>query len=236
MKKYISIVVADIKNIKRDPTLLLMLWVPFMILFFVRFGVPYISNWWPEMANYHTLVILFFSLLIAIFPGFIVSFMILDEKDAQLLPAIKVTPVSVSGFLVIRISYIVLLSSLFSFLFLRFNGIVHFSLVKSITLAVLSALNTPVLILLISAFAKNKVEGMTYLKVANITFILPIAGLFIPTAGKYLFAIFPAFWIIIFENEYSFPSDVLFAVIGFIILIGENYLSFLFCRNKLHSL
>lgn len=43
----------------------------------------------------------------------------------------------------------------------------------------LSALQTPIIYLLNSTLAKNKVEGLTYLKAANITLIIPLVVLFI---------------------------------------------------------
>jgi hypothetical protein len=39
--------------------------------------------------------------------------------------------------------------------------------------------------LLIGALAKNKVEGMTYLKAANVTYSIPLAALFITSGLKY---------------------------------------------------
>ncbi|MFA6402473.1 MAG: hypothetical protein WCX31_12760 [Salinivirgaceae bacterium] len=237
MKKYFAILLADIKNTKRDPTLLLMLLVPFLLLVLVRFALPLLNQWLPDIAAYYLQILTFFALLISIFPGFILSFMLLDEKDSQLLSIIKVTPVSLSGFLATRVVFVVILGFLFSFMFLYFNGLVHFPLLFTTLLSLLSALNGPILILLISSVAKNKIEGMTFLKVANITLFIPVAAFFIQSLWEYGLGFLPAFWVFKIADSFALGLPLLgIGGIGLAMLLFLNYLSFRFCLKRLSVL
>ena len=155
------------------------------------------------------------------FPGFIVSFMLLDEKDLGLFPVIKVQPISLSGFLKVRIGFITVFGFVSSLLILLFNGIVEFTVIKSVVISILSAFTVPVLVLTISFIAKNKVEGMTLLKVMNVTLLLPVAIFFIHSPTEYLLGVFPAFWVYKFIEFEDISYLIAFA--GFIYLLCLNY-------------
>jgi fluoroquinolone transport system permease protein len=206
-----------------------MLWVPVLIWLVVRFGVPQIAVWVPELENYFPALLAFFSLLISVFPGFIVSFLLLDEKDNQLFPAIKVTPVSLSGFLLTRIAFMVVLGFFFSSTFLMFNGILSIPWLEILLLSLLSALNVPILILLISALAKNKVEGMTLLKVANVVIFIPAALFFVSNSWIYVLGIFPAFWV---YKIASLPVGSHYFMVAGIGLLWTLFLNYLSYRNS----
>ena len=233
MNKYLSIVVSDLKNTRRDPTLLLIFFVPFLILGVVRLGIPLIESYLPVLSGYHLEIVAFFALLNAIFPGYILSFILLDEKDMQLLQVIKITPVSLSGFLIARILFMILFGFLGSLFLVLCNGLVYFSLLKALAISFLCALNAPILILLISTIAKNKVEGLTLLKIANVTLVIPTAVLFIDTTFENLLAIFPAFWVYRFIDDASHQILLFFA--GLLILSFLNFLCFRFAIRNIHS-
>jgi len=234
MKKYLSVIANDLRNTRRDPTLILLFWVPVLILIVVRFGMPQLITYVPQIGEYQLHIISVFAAMNAIFPGFILSFMLLDEKDAHLLPIIKVTPVSLSGFLAVRLLFMVMLGFTFSFILLLFNGIYTFSLFQAIAIAFLCALNSPILILLISTIARNKIEGMTLLKVANLVLIIPALTYFIHSPFEYLLGVFPAFWVyqaVDYLNHQLQFYMIFFA--GIIALSILNGLSFRWSIKKL---
>jgi hypothetical protein len=234
MQKYLSIIAYDLRNTRRDPTLLLIFWVPFLILAVVRFGIPILVSYLPVVSNYYLIIIAFFALLNAVFPGFILSFILLDEKDMNLFPVIQVTPVSLSGFLIARILFMIIFGFLGSLLLIIFNGIVWIPYTQAMALALLCALNVPILILLISTLAKNKIEGLTLLKAATITLVIPSTVLFIDTTFENLLAIFPAFWVYRFIDGAS--HQMLFFFAGLLILSFLNVLCFRFAIRNIHSL
>ena len=233
MKKYLAIIIADLKNTRRDPTLLLMLWVPLLIWGVIRFGVPQIAVWVPELENYYIALLTFFSLLIAVFPGFLVSFLLLDEKDKQLFSIVKVTPVSLSGFLLTRIVFMVVLGFVFSVGLLVFNGLLMLPWYAIACMSLLSALQVPIFVLLISTVAKNKVEGMTLLKVANVVIFIPAALFFVNSGWINLFGIFPVFWVYKLACVPLGSNYFIVAGIGLLWILFLNYLAYRYSVKKL---
>lgn len=226
MNKYLSIIVSDLKNLRRDPTLLVLLFAPLLLICVIRFGIPILSEYIPNLGDFYKEIISFFSLLNALLPSFIISFILLDEKDMQLFPVIKVTPVSLSGFLTTRIVFMVFFGFVSSMLLLLINGIYSISIFKAIQLALLCAMNTPILILLTVSIAKNKVEGLTILKIATISLIIPILIFFYDSYLVYFLAIFPAFWVYFFMNSTQY--HILVFICGMCFLTAINYYCFKF--------
>lgn len=226
MNKYISITVSDFINLRRDPTLLVLFFTPLLLLGAVRFGIPVLSEYIPIFKDFYKETISFFTLLNAVFPGFIISFMLLDEKDLQLFSVIRVTPVSLSGFLAVRIVFMVFFGFLSSMLLIMLNGIYSISIFKAIQLALLCAMNTPILILLIISIAKNKVEGLTMLKIATVSLMIPTLVFFFNTFWVKLLAIFPAFWVYAFMD--SIKNQQMIFIMGMCFLGVLNYFCFRF--------
>lgn len=231
MKKYFNIILYDAKSIKRDPTLLMLTIVPVIILFVLRLGVPMLANIYQPISLYYKIIIGLFSILNASFPLFLVTFLLLDEKDQNIFEAIKITPVSISGILLTRLAYMSLFSLFTGFLILQFNGFYILPLLQAIKLDILCVLSVPAMLLIMVTLAKNKVEGLTYLKAVNITIILPIAIFFVDTPFKNLLAILPAFWVFKFINTINNQNTIFY--LGVVILLIYNFLSYKFTCNNI---
>lgn len=225
MNKFLSVVRSDMKNIRRDPTLLLLLFVPLIMLVLLRTAMPLAAVYYPEICHYYPVILGLFALLNASFPAIIGAFILLDEKDVSLFPVIQVTPVSLSGFMLVRLQYLTVMGLLTSIMLITFNGFYAVSLMQSIALALLCVMNAPILLLLIVALSKNKVEGMANLKVANIVLLLPVAVFFLAPPYEYLLSVFPAFWVFAFLETMK-PVGVF--MLGFPLLLLYNILSFSF--------
>jgi hypothetical protein len=231
MNKYFSVIEGDFKNIRRDPTLSMLLFVPVIMLAVVRYLVPVVNNYIPGTERYYPVILAVFTLLTASFPGFIIAFIILDEKDQNLLPVIRITPVSISGFLLARLGYMSVLSLFSSCLLLLFNGLKEFTCWQILQLSVLSLLNAPVILLLMSAIAKNKIEGMTFIKAANVLLIIPVLIMFTNNVFVNILALLPAYWV----YAYMVPgyNHYLIFFLGIVVLLLYNYLICRFAIRKL---
>lgn len=203
--KYAAVFKSDMKNTFRDPSLIMVLCAPLLVILMVRFGFPILLEYVPDATDYRREIVSFFVMLCSIFPGIAMSFILLDEKDVQLFPVMKVTPVSFSGFLLVRLSFMVLLGFVISLLLLLLNGVFAVKTIEAIQFSILAGLNSPILILLISHFAKNKIEGMTLLKVSNIILMLPIIIFFFDAKWEFILGILPPFWVYKFlDTSHSF--------------------------------
>lgn len=230
MNKFCSVVRSDMKNIRRDPTLLLMLFVPFILLVFLRIVIPIAARYYPEISEFYPAILGLFALLNASFPAFIGSFILLDEKDLKLLPVIKVTPVSLSGFLLARLGYLSAIGFFTGLLIIRVNGFLQLPVTQSIELAFMCMLNAPILLLLMVTLSHNKVEGLTYMKAANMLILIPILILFIQNPLENLLAVLPSFWIFKLLDSPQ-PHGVF--ILGTLFLLLYNTLCFRFaCRGN----
>ncbi len=219
MNKYFAIFKSDVKNTQRDPTLLMMLLSPVLIILLLRFGIPALVPFIPALTDYYLSITVFMGLLGAILPGIVVAFLLLDEKEAGLFTAIRVTPVSISGMLVSRMISLLTLSFVSSIAILSMAGLYTFSWINLLQTGLLSAANVPVFMLLIALFAKNKIEGMAMLKVTMMLVMVPIVILFFNGKWIYLFSIFPSFWVFGLAKT-DLPSTLIF-------LSGFTYLAML---------
>jgi fluoroquinolone transport system permease protein len=234
MNKRMLILKADLTYARRDPTLLVMMFLSIIMLLVLRFLVPELVNFIPAISNYYHVISGFFGLISAAFSGFVVSFIILDEKDQNILTALRVTPLSPSDYLLSRIQFMIIFGFMSSFLIFSFNGISHFSFFQSIILSALSALSSPSIVLIIAVFAKNKIEGVTMMKVLNIVLLLPIFQLFINHPVEYLLGIMPSFWVYKTVELITLSKEIHFiAFMGFLVISILNYLLYIFCLKKL---
>lgn len=226
MNKQLTIIISDLQNTRRDPTLLLMLCVLIIMIAFLQFAVPALEKFVPLIKEYHFIIISFFVVMNSLFPSFIIAFLLLDEKDLMLVPVYKTTPLSFSGLIFSRMIFIVIVGFFTSWLIVLFNGLIEFDLARGIQFSWLSALHAPIICLLISSLAKNKVEGLTFLKAANLTLFFPLAIFFIDSNWEYLLAIFPAFW----SYWLADASDnfALITLIGTVVLLFYNFMAYRF--------
>lgn len=233
MNKYFAILKSDVKNIQRDPILLILGFVPLLMLMICRYGFPFLAIYWLDVPNYYPLIIMFFTLMNAMFPAFIMTFILLDEKDLGLLPVINSTPLSISGVLLVRMFLILVMGIFSSFIIIAFNGHVQWSFLESLMFSLLSALAAPIITLLIASLAKNKVEGLTLLKVANLALFVPMGAVFMQSAWEFLFAVLPAFWVFhLLDAQFNFYFT---AFVGIAVLLAMNYYVFRFAVRRLIS-
>ncbi len=223
MNKYIIVFKNDIKNTFRDPTLILIFFVPLLIVGAIRGGLPYVFELFPGFVQFNKVIVSFFGLLSAVLPGLIMSFIFLEEKDLNIFPVLKITPVSISGFIISRMILMIMVGTILSFMVFELNGNFKISMIEAIQSALLSGLTTPIMILLISRYAKNKIEGLTFSKGALLIIAIPCAVFFLDTPFEKLLCVFPSFWLFaLFDSHFS----VAIFFIGIGVLSVLNFISY----------
>jgi len=53
MNKNLAIFRSDIKSTRRDPTLLMMLFSPVLIILVLRYGLPVLTSFIPDLPGYY---------------------------------------------------------------------------------------------------------------------------------------------------------------------------------------
>jgi fluoroquinolone transport system permease protein len=185
----------DLRNIVRDRTVSVLLPVPLIFAAFLRFGVPFLERHAPVAGGYRPVVLALFCMLAAMFPAFMMSFILLDEKDQDLFPVFRVLPISPRRFLLARLSLVAALAFVNALVILAGSGLVALSLPVQIGLASLCALIPPAATLLIVSVAGNKIEGLTLLKGLFPLILFPAVGAVVEAWWTKILAILPAYWV-----------------------------------------
>lgn len=189
-----TLVAADIKNIMRDRSLSFVLFVPILMIVLLRFAVPQLQQIYPPIIDFYPAIVAFSCMMIAIFPAYVMAFVMMDEKDQQVVQVIRVLPVSIKNFLLYRLLLVMGFSFFYVTITLILNSLIEFNFIQVFILAFLVALIAPMTMFFIVSFAKNKIEGVTMFKLLNMLLILPILQFFIDSPLLNLVGIIPVFW------------------------------------------
>jgi len=115
MRKYISLGRTDLRNIYREKILLVIFLVaPMAYLAFAVYALPWLLLKYPVLADYNPDLFFVIAIQLGSAFGFVTANIILDEKDQEVLQAIKVLPLSAGSFLGFRF----ILPTAISFLFI----------------------------------------------------------------------------------------------------------------------
>jgi len=200
MRKYLVLSIGDLKNISRDPILLAAVFAPFLLSIVMRFGIPFVSEILLrelsfDLSQYYNLIMSILILITPMMMGMLSGFLILDERDENILTFYSVTPLSKSGYLFYRVAMPTIISFILSFFVFYFIGITECRIEFLIPVLLLCSLESPMMALFLAAFASNKVEGLALSKAFGILFFAPVAGYFIESNWQYLAGIAPTFWV-----------------------------------------
>lgn len=195
MNKTLNIVKTDLKNILRDPSLVLLLFVPFLITALLRWGYPFFLEAIPEAAVYNMLVLAMLSMTCGAMPGMAIAFAILDEKDNGLLPVLMILPVSFRKIVFSRLIAVYLYGAAAAFMAIAFSGLSEGALLQNLLLALLAASPAVAMGLVPAFFAANKIEGATLAKILNFLLIFPLPAFIFSGWWTNLLAMFPAWWV-----------------------------------------
>jgi fluoroquinolone transport system permease protein len=197
----LSMLSYDIKLVRRDPMLWLVSLSPMLFFLLLKFGYPLandfaIEQWGFALQPYYQHSLVFLLVLVPMMLGMVYGFILLDEKDAGIISVLSVTPLGKKGYLMTRMSFPVGFSFVVTtIMYFLLSSPAYLSPWQIWALQAVLAMNAPFLLLLLGAFASNKVEGMALSK----GFGLILAGLlidyFAPAPYDWLAAYSPAFWI-----------------------------------------
>lgn len=194
MKKLGTLIGGDLRQIARDRTLLSFLGFPLLVWGFFRWGVPYLTEKYPLLADYHDVLLMFGGMQSAVLFGFIVGFLMVDEKDEHVMEVIRVLPISSRFFLLYRLLFASVIAGVLAFFIMMCSGFAYPGLVIALGVSILYGLTAPLITLAIATFAANKIEGMAIFKTIDLVLMLPLLAFFIEGPLRYLFGVIPVFW------------------------------------------
>lgn len=230
----------ELKNITRDK----------MYLFFVIFSlimaivayllVPYLrDNNSILVANLMTIL---FILMNSFLYGAITGFTLLDDQDDNVLFSLRITPIKVRDYVLIKLSVSYLFGLVTTFLILLTSGLfATANIMNMIYVMILVPIQGPILALLINSFATNKVEGFVFMKLSGLILMAPIAGLFVFNWTEFLLGVLPGFWTVRILSMELLPtqtfilsSSFLYFVIGMVVNGAIAFILYRLYKNRVH--
>lgn len=190
----------DIKNVLRDPMLLLSLIGPLFLAAAMRFLLPLGAALLQQQSGFdlsahYLFMVSFLTLFTPMMIGTLVGLIILDERDDNMLQYYAVTPLSKSGYLAHRLVSPAILSFLVTFPVLALAGLVRLNYAAVIAVVLMASLQAPFTALILGSFAGNKIEGLTLAKGLGLLYGAPLAGYLINSLWHLPAGIFPTYWV-----------------------------------------
>lgn len=223
MRQLIFLSITDFKLIFRDPSLRVFLVMPLLIFAIVLVALPLLVTSYSGVDKYVPIVLMGATMQTSTMFGFIYSMVFINEKEIQIAKVYGTLPVSKTGFVTSRLVIPFTISTLTTFLMLVVQPFYSFSFLSMALLAILCGLLAPLLTLLVSIYSKNKMEGMTWFKFANLLVSVPLAAFFI---SKYtiFFGVIPTHWAfqtldkMILDENYFLPVFIGIAFVAALLI------------------
>lgn len=216
LKKYLRLLKYEMRTLYKDSTNLFMIVYPFMMLGILGFLVPKaISSTGENTARIVMLVALTLSFVAGSYiSGVLLGFSLIENKDENTILSLSVTPATLSGYTLFKITYAFVLSFLSNIILLGGLKLIannHYVIGvqensirlldnlawdKVIIFSIVSSLFVPAAALFLGTYAKNKIEGFAYLKGGAIIILLPALTILktFQNKNQYFWGILPQFW------------------------------------------
>ncbi len=185
----------EVRNVARDPLLRWMVPVPLVYALLVRWAVPLMArNFGLDLGPYAVLITSALLVLMApLLLGFVLGMLLLDERDGGTLQALRVTPLSLDGYLALKLGMPLLICAALSLACVPLAGLVALR-PAHLPVALLTSLEMPLVALGLAAFAGNKVQGFALIKASNLILLPPIAAYFMTPPWDLIFGLIPIYW------------------------------------------
>ncbi|MCD4712004.1 MAG: hypothetical protein K8R73_01860 [Clostridiales bacterium] len=196
---FLRIMVSDLKMIMRDPIMALLFFVPLMIGIIFKLMIHFLLPLALEYVEFSLPLepyLLSMTLLMTPYMlGVVMGFMMLDDKDGNIIDLVLVTPYGRRGYLLNRIIFI----SIFTFLYSMVNDVilnlVDLNIFSLLYISILLSVFAASIGLLFFRIASDKIIGLTYAKILNFVIIFVFADFIKAEWFLYVAGLFPTFWI-----------------------------------------
>lgn len=183
----------ELRGMFRDKMYAFLLFYPIMMAIAAYILMPILKDQANPLMRH--MVTLFFITLNGFMFGAITGFTLLDDQDDNVLYSLKITPIKVKDYIIIKLLISYILGICATLLIMITSGFIKdANPLNSLYIILLSPLHGPIVALLVNAFAHNKVEGFVIMKTSGIILVAPIAALFLTDWKELFLAVLPGFW------------------------------------------
>ncbi|MFW5685537.1 MAG: hypothetical protein ACOC0O_02685 [Spirochaetota bacterium] len=198
VRRFVAIAGVDARSVARDDVLQILAWVPPALVAIVRLGEPLLAGALEPgvtLADHHGVILTVLVILTPLVYGWVLGFLLLEARDERSLAAIAITPVSVEGYLAVRVAFLTALSLILTLSLVPLAGLSRFAFARLVPVAGMAALCVPLMALSLAAFAGNKVEGLAIGKFMAVLMIAPILPFYTTSPVAMIAGVIPFYWI-----------------------------------------
>jgi fluoroquinolone transport system permease protein len=197
-KAWRALAAADSQILWRDPLLGWVLLLPLSVVLMIRVLIPPVTKTLAgngfQLEPFYPLIMSGYLMTAPGIVGMVVGFLLLDERDARTLSALRVTPLSIRQYLAYRLTGPLIAGTLTTLVAYPLAGLVPMPLSILLPITAIGGLSAPALALVLAIAAPNKVAGFAVVKVLNLINLLPLVAYFVPMPVQLVAGILPAFW------------------------------------------
>jgi len=188
-----TVIKNEIRNIRRDPMYMFFAIYPLILGIVGYFLVDYMEDTTPQ--PWPQVLAMFFIIMTGYIFGAVTAFTLLDDKDDNVLMSLKITPIDVKTYVLIKliVSYVfgLIATIIITFATGFLSGSSPFAIIM---ISIVAALQGPGVVLIVNSFSENKVEGFVYMKMSGLILILPVVAFFYTAWQEAFLIIAPGFW------------------------------------------
>jgi fluoroquinolone transport system permease protein len=189
---------ADSRLLMRDPLLGWLMVLPLGLAVLLRVLIPMIEQALAQagfaLGPYHPLIASGYLMNAAGIVGMVVGFLILDERDARTLNALRVTPLSMRRYLGYRLAAPLIVGTAAVLIGYPVTRLTPLPLATLMPIAIVGSLSAPTVALVLATFAPNKVAAFALVKVLNVVNLIPLIAYFIPMPAQLIAGVMPTYW------------------------------------------
>lgn len=228
-----TVIKAELRNMLRDKMYLFFAAYPVILGFAGYFLVDFIKEKDPT-GPWANILAMFFIVITGYVFGALTAFTLLDDKDDNVLMSLKITPISVKYYVIIKLTASFIFGFIASLAIIygtRFLVDANFGII--VLIALIGAIQAPGVALIVNSFAENKVEGFVIMKLSGLILILPVLAFFITGWVQNLLGVAPGYWAARMIELELVPSEEGSAILTFIMGVVYN-LVFLWLLMKFY--
>ena len=168
-----------------------------MLALLFRFLIPWVTRLLQPLLDLSGLDSLWLGFLIMAGPimfGWVGGILLLDEKDQNLSPVLLVTPAPTALRLAVKSFFPALTAVPGTFLVILLSGMAPPYMKEYWLVALLAALQAPLMTLLIYSAASSKLQGITLAKALTLLYMPPLLVPFFSSPLVHLSALSPPYW------------------------------------------
>lgn len=231
---------VDLRNFARDDFLKWVIGMPFLFALLYRYGIPALTGWLLtsygfDLVPYYPLLMSGLVVMVPSLVGMVIGFLLLDERDDQVLTALMVTPMPFGAYLLYRITLPLVVGLPVTLIVYAYAGLAPLPAGELVLIALLGSMTAPIAALFLAVVADNKVSGFAITKLLNSANMLPVAAYFIDMPWQIAAGIVPGYWPLklVWLAHDGRPLAAL-AAAGFVVNAAAIFVLLRLLNRKLH--